>query len=431
MGQTKSGIINLERYLLYGMILSMATYPIPFLRISAEESIFPIGGLFIPLSSFLLLIRFFASGKFFLNKILIVSLSLLYFSILLASLISIHIEAERIFKLSIFMLLTVLFTGVLTNYKSLRTSLYCIILIGLILAIYGFYGYFTGNVGEDVQKHWWWNYARYWGIHYLPSTRNSDVYYVAIPLIIVSALILYGNLRSFFTKLLLIVTSMIFSLAILLSFSRGAWVSIIVTVAVLLSMIWKKRGIFKRKRLRLWLSIFFGAILFLIIGFKTLNYFGLHNYFIGKMISIAFPERAGYYLEETLSNEDRIEILKATFNIILSNPLGVGPDNLRYFYNSYGLYVNHPENTYLHVLSENGIFGFLGILVFIFYPLLILYKKIKAGYGDWVMMGIFLTSIYLATSYMFNVGTFSFYNWVLHSIIWSGVAIKEQGAVND
>jgi O-antigen ligase len=426
MEQTKSGIINLERYLLYGMILSMAIYAIPFLRISTEEYTFPIGGLFVPLSCFLLLIRFFAFGKFILNKILILSLFLLYFSIPLSSFFSINIETERIFKLSVFMLLPVLFTSVLTNYKSLKTSLYCIILVGLILAIYGFYGYFTGNVGEDTSKIWWWTYARYWGIHYLASTRNSDIYYIVIPFLVALSLLFFGDLKSILAKTFLIAISLMFFIGIFLSFSRGAWVSIVTTFIVFVFMFWKRQVISFRKGKRLKVIVIATIILSIasFVSYKMLNYYGLYNYFIGKIISTIFPEKAGYYLQERISNEERIEILKTTFEIIIFNPLGVGPDNLRYIYPYYGLGVNHPENNYLHLLAENGVFGFVGYLLFIFYPWIFLYKKIKAGDNGWVEIGMFLALTYLATSYMFNVEVYSFYNWIIHSIIWCSISVN-------
>jgi len=425
MGPTKLGVVNLERYLLYGMILSMATYAIPFLRINTEKFIFPVGGVFIPLSCFLLLVRYFVSRKVTLSKFLILSLFPIYFSIPLSSFFSVSLEAERIFKLSVFMSLPVLFSGVLNDYKSLRTSLYLIITVGSVLCIYGFYGYFTGNVGEEPQKIWWWTYAKYWGIHYLPSTRNSDIYYIAIPLIIISALLFYGNLKSLFIKILLISICMMFFASILLSFSRGSWISTFLTIIVLIFMILKKHGISKRKSPENKLLLIFGIIVVLTIVSELLNYFEMYDYFIGRMISIFSHEKAGYYLQESISNEERLEILKVTTNIIFSNPLGVGTDNLRYFYNSYGLNVNHAENTYLHILAEHGILGFIGFSIFIFYPMIMLYKRIKAGCSDWIRISIFLSSIYLATSYMFNVEIFSFYNWIIHSIIWSNITIKD------
>lgn len=422
MYQAKLGMINFERYLVYALILSMATYAIPSLRIHSEESIIPVGVVFLPLLFLLLLIRSLYTQKFTCNKVLLFSLFLLYFSIALSSLSSISLETERIVKLSIFMTLPILFTNILKDNKSLKVAIYPIIIVGIILGVYGFYGYFTGNVGEDTQKVWWWSYARYYGIHYLPSTRNSDIYYIAIPLFIVLSFLFFGNLRSFLIKIFLITASLMFFTGILLSFSRGAWISMVITIIVFLFVVWKKQGISTKRNSRLWLLFIVFLLLFLTITFKVLNYFNMYNYFLGKIISITSPEQASYYLEESISNEDRIEILKATFNIIISNPLGIGLDNLRYIYPSYGLYANHPENNYLHILAENGIFGFTGYLIFIFYPLIFLYKKvIKNNSNDYVRIGIFLVLVYLVTSYMFNVESFSFYNWLIHSIIWCSI----------
>lgn len=425
-----SGIINLdlERYLLYAIILSMLTYAVPSLRIGTEEFILPIGGLFIPLSCLLLIIRFFALGKFVLNKVLTQTLFLMYFSIPLSSLFSINLETEKIFKLSVFMMLPILFSSSLSNHKSLKRSLYLIVVVGIVLSVYGFYGYFTGNVGEEAKKVWW-EYARYWGIHYLPSTRNSDLYYITIPLIVITVLLFYGNLKSVFLKILLIIMSGMFSTAILLSFSRGAWISIIVTFVVCLFSIYykKKVSVFNKKDLKVLTSFLCGISLALMASYKILSHFGVRDYFVGKMISIVSPERAGCYLKTSVSNEERIKIVKATIHIIFSHPLGVGPGNLKYFYRQFGLYINHPENAYLHVLAENGLFGFIAFLIFIFYPLGRFYKKIKAGYMDWTRIGMFLTSVYLATSYVFNVGLFNFYNWIVHSIIWTALNTTSGG----
>ncbi|MDI6785869.1 MAG: O-antigen ligase family protein [bacterium] len=426
MYQPKLKIINLERYLLYVLILSMATYAIPWMRIDLEKTIIPIGGIFLLLLCFLLLIRYLYTKKIALNKVLIFSLFLLYFSIVSSSFFPISLETERIIKSSIFMILPILFTQILNDYKSLKIAIYSIIIVGIILGIYGFYNYFTGNIGGETEKDWWWTYARYYGIHYLPSTRNSDIYYIAIPFIFVLTLLFFSSLRlSFFKISLLLSSSIMFFLGILLSFSRGVWFSLAMTITVFLFLIYKGLGISKRSKLKFWLLTIL-IIIFLIVGLKALNYFGMYNYFIGKVISILSPETASYYLEESISNKERIEIIKATFNIIINNPFGVGQDNLRYFYPSYGLYVYHPENSYLHILAENGLFGFIGYLIFIFYPLVFLYRKIKEGSHDWVRISIFLVLIYLAISYMFNVEVFSFYNWIIHSIIWSSITVKRE-----
>ena len=429
MYQAKFKIINLERFLLYGLILSMVTYAIPSLRIGSGETIIPIGGIFIPILCFLLLIRNLYTAKFVFNKTLIFSLFLMYLSITLSSFFSVSLETEQIVKSSIFMILPILITSILTDYKSLKIAIYSIIIVGVILGIYGFYGYFTGNVGEDTQKTWWWTYARYYGIHYLPSTRNSDIYYIAIPIFLVLPLLFFGNLRSFLFRIFLITISLMFFTGVLLSFSRGAWISTVITILVLLSIIWKRRGISNIKSLNLGLLLIGSFAIFIFISNFVSDYFGMHNYFIGKIISIISPEKASYYLEESISNKDRMEILQATLDIIISNPLGVGPGNLRYVYPSYGLYVNHPENNYLEVLAENGVFGFMGFLIFLFYPLAFLYKRVKSDSSDWVRIGIFLTLVYLAISCMFNVEIFSFYHWIIYSVIWSSINIRENKSV--
>ncbi|HCJ66448.1 MAG TPA: hypothetical protein DHV62_03775, partial [Elusimicrobia bacterium] len=385
MYQTKFDIIKLEKYLLYGLILSMATYAIPFLRIGGDESKFPIGTIFLPLLFFLLAIRSSYTKNFVSNKILTVSMFLLYFSVILSSFLPGNfLVKERIAKLIIFLSFPILFTNVIRDNKSLKTCLWSLVTVGIILGVYGFYGYFTGNIGEDTQKAWWWTYARYYGIHYTPSTRNSDIYYIVIPLIITLVFLSFANLKSTVIKAFLTGLSLMFFIGLLLSFSRGGWVSTIITIFIFLLIFWKKRNIYLRKNLRMWLIIIL-VPLFFIISNKVLNYFGMANYFIGKAITIFRPAEASYYLQEKDSFDERIELFKITLDIVISNPLGVGPDNLRYIYPSYFIGAQHPESNYLHVLAENGIIGFLGYSFFVFYPLIFFYRKVvSTGNNDWV-----------------------------------------------
>ena len=140
--------------------------------------------------------------------------------------------------------------------------------------------------------------------------------------------------------------------------------------------------------------------------------------------AIDCTEKAAFYLSETISNKERIDILNATLKIISSNPLGVGPDNLKYYLGDYNLLVKHAENNYLHILAENGIVGFLGFMIFIFYPIIINTKRIKFGLYNSENVGSLLISIYLSISYLFNVETYSMYIWIIHSIIWCNISLK-------
>jgi len=428
MYQPKFNIIDLEKYFLYGLILSMATYAVPSLRIVIQETPIPIGTLILPFSVFLLIVRCFYMGKFVVSKALISGLFLLYFSIALSSFFSINIEIGRIVKFSVFLIIPILFTSTIKDYKSLKLSVCLVITIGVILGIYGFYGYLTGNVGDEAEKSWWCTYARYYGIHYSAATRNSDLYFITIPLIFLLGLLFFDKLRFSFLKIPLIAVSLLFYSGIVLSFSRGAWISIVAIFMVLLLVVWKNRParIANNRKYSKVVLLIITAALILIASLNILDYFGMSTYLTGRAISIISPGKADQYLQEIISNRERIEIIKATFSIIASNPLGVGPDNLKHFYPSFGFDLNHPENAYLHILAENGVFGFLGYSIFVFYPLLFLYKKIKTvSSNDWVSIGIFLTSLYLAISYMFNVEVFNFYIWIVHSIIWCPITIRD------
>lgn len=65
-----------------------------------------------------------------------------------------------------------------------RVLLNLVIASGIVFLVYGYYGYITGHIGVEPQFDWW-PIAKYWGLHYLPSTRNADIHYMIFPLIAV------------------------------------------------------------------------------------------------------------------------------------------------------------------------------------------------------------------------------------------------------
>lgn len=400
----------------------MATYAFPLLRLGVGEVAIPYAAIFLPVSLFLFIIRFLHSGKIASHNVLLFSLCLMYFSIPVSTIFSVEIETERILKLSIFLFLPILFVGTITNYNSLKTAVYTVIIVGIILSIYGFYVYITGDVGGETEQEWWTTNARYWGIHYSESTRNSDIYYASAPLMITLSLLYFKELQSNLFRISMLIISLLFGVAIIMSFSRGALISMTISVVALIYILRKYGRTHVRNRSMVWIIAF--LLLFFIAGNKFLINYDMDDYFIGKIISIVSPSMAGSYLSETVSNEDRIELLKATFNINMAHPLGVGPGNLVYYYDYYGIFAFHPENNYIHILAENGIAGFVGYFIFTLYPLVILYKRLAETECDWLTSALFLTSVYLTSSYMFNVETYSLFNWIIHSIIWCGVTLR-------
>jgi len=410
-----------ERRLLYGIVLSLGTYAIPSLRFGGAGSGLSLGILIIPASCYLLALRVMKTRQLSVNKFLLYSVFLLCLGVSLSALFSVVFVGERIIRLAVFLSLPLLFSCTIRDRRALDLCLAGLVVIGVFLALYGFYGFFTGKIGDAAKSALWGTYYQYFGIHYLNSTRNGDIHYVAIPLFLVLA-VGSSRERSGMVGFLLALVASLFLAGILLSFSRSAWVATLGAFLASHLLCHRPRGGSRRARslFRPWMLLLLGVLP--VIGSAVLT-FNVTNYFIGKVASVASSKLARNYLQERVSNGERLEILGATVDIIVSNPLGVGPDNLRYVYPMHGIRVNHPENSYLHILAENGALAFVGFLILVFYPIRVFHRVARRNARSWRAVALYAVSVYLAISYLFNTEVFSLYCWVVHAVIWCGASI--------
>ncbi|WP_143414820.1 O-antigen ligase family protein [Geobacillus sp. E263] len=405
-----------ENIVLILMLISIITYPIPQLRLFGN---IPIGIIFICYLLIIVLPKI-AKGKMKVNtsrKFLLLSSYFILFSIFLTSLFSYEIRTESIINILIFIVMVFLL-NIQSEHFDYSKVLFVIIISGFLLSIYGFYGYFTGNIGEEAKTEVWKNYSRYFGLHYTASTRNADVHYVAIPFLISFSYLNFSNHLSLLKRCFLIIVALLSFTGVILSFSRSAWIS--VTVAILYTIVVSRINFKKLNKL-----IILG-IIGVILGSYILFKFNLTNYFLGKLISIVSPEKSKEFLIENSSNSERFDTILTSLELFFLHPLGVGLDNLRYYYPKYGLYLNHAENSYLTVLSETGIVGFIGFMIFWLYPLIKINNIIKNQETNIVFVSTLFITIYLAITFLFNTEVLNFYIWVIYSVIWSIVVNLEK-----
>jgi O-antigen ligase len=147
--------------------------------------------------------------------------------------------------------------------------------------------------------------------------------------------------------------------ALLLSFTRGAWIGLIAGLAILFWM--------KSKKLFV-ISSVLGALL---IG-SAYAFWG------------AFQSRIDYAFKG--GDSERVYIWKANVEMFKEHPaLGVGYGQNKNLMLEYypkvnappGLLVSHAHNQYLEFLSGSGAIGLVFYLVFLFYPMLVAFKLLK------------------------------------------------------
>ncbi len=171
---------------------------------------------------------------------------------------------------------------------------------------------------------------------------NPNIFAEYLIMIIPISLALFWNTRYFFKKVLFLLFTVLLIIALLLTYSRGGWVGLVFGVFIFILLMEKR-------------------LLFLIIPLGILSINLLPPPILKRLESIASLTDS--------SNFSRINIWKVALDIIHENWMaGVGFGYIPFkqvFDTKTMMGVLHSHNTYLEVLAEMGIGGFIVFLLLI------------------------------------------------------------------
>lgn len=385
------------------LLLSICTYPIPTIRIGGQ-----------PLAIFFVIYEIlFFSIKGYARKVdtrTLWPIGALLLGFFISSFVSESINTEFLINLIAFYLIFFVTTNIADIQEKQRFlfsrqnnivmnggMVGVLIISGIILGCYGWYGYITGKVGTEAQS-FWWSAAKYWGIHYTPASRNADVHYIAFPFIAV----LVRKNKKFIDVLLLL----FFGAALLLSMARNTWLCIFVVLMVYLFL---QEDI--NKKLKYILVVLMAAM----IGYLTLGYFGMTDYFLGKLFSIISMESSSAISN---SNSERFNLILTTLGIIIRHPIGVGAEELGRYYRDAGFVLNHAENTYLNIMAEMGLVALIAYASIVWTPIISMIRRKKSTKLDTRESFVLLAALYFALTILFNTETINCYMWIVVGIIW-------------
>jgi putative inorganic carbon (HCO3(-)) transporter len=198
--------------------------------------------------------------------------------------------------------------------------------------------------------------------------------------------------------------------ALILTFSRGAWVSFISAIALFFLLLWRrKRAFFKAPIVAL-------AIL-------LMAYLPFHNAVEGRLLA-----------DDNGSAESRIPLMNLAFRIIEDHPLfGVGSNNFSTVMDSYVtrefqsgfLYTVH--NKYLLVWAELGAGGLLAYIAFLF-------GVLRKGWACWIFDDPLLSTLALGFTaatlgYMVHQTVDIFHDRAVTQLLWlvAGLLVAMHG----
>ncbi len=235
------------------------------------------------------------------------------------------------------------------NFIYIITSIY---LVSIFLLLYGVYGYIYGSeLINTYNPNGLLGIIGYYefSIGYIPGGRNTDVLYLCTGLIIGIYFIMQDKL-----KLINGAMCCIFLIAIIGTSSRGAWISLFLSLIILL-------------RLRLLIYIIYPILsIGLIYIFSSIldNYI---NVSLNTFLSIF-----GY--ESTItaykpSNNERVDIIYDNIDRFFDMPYGRGLSSLADYNAEYNYKYNNnwviSENSYLDIIVGFGIYGIFIIIYII------------------------------------------------------------------
>lgn len=372
-------LVNALVYLLY---VTLFLYAVPTIRYSGFENAIPYTVIITGVLWVFIIFKILHIGKIFISRKILTITYIFIISSLFSLLFANYPNYYMTLKYGLFFLTPMVISLAIDKKDTLDMTLRLFLLSGVVVFIYGLYGYITGNIGIPSE-----HALNYFGVTYLESTRNSDMLYLHSTFYILLAYVLFNkDIKFRFTANVLIA---FLGTGMLLSFSRGTWISVLLTIIIML-LAYRKRIIIHNWQL--FLLFFMFLLIPLILSFLI------------NGIDILLKERLATFLSMSTeggnSNLARVVLINKSINIALTHPWGVGIGNFRYYITDFAWgSINHAENAYLQILVEQGIFG-LFALISLFAWMIVTVNRIIKTSSTWIAVGFSLIII----------------NWIIYSI---------------
>lgn len=245
---------------------------------------------------------------------------------------------SRYFGITLYLLLYALFIGIYTKGYNIHSMLKAYVIGALVSAGLGLLGFL--DLSPNILMY--------------DSYRTKALFKdpnVLGPFLVPAVIILMWDIDRgsiFKGKPMLHIVFIVFFLGIVGTFSRGAWVNLVVAVSIYFIMNLKQIGL---KNL-----IIYGVIL-------TLLFAGIWTHVIGDEFREFFVMRLGLQGYDT----QRFTAQRAGLILVFENPFGYGPGQFEYMTDKKMVNGISAHNLYIRLLVENGILGFLSMMVLIIY----------------------------------------------------------------
>lgn len=361
------------------------------------------------------------------NKVIFI-LPLIVFCI---TILIFYFKDGNLFDLKIFVYLSIIILGyILFDFKKkdLEFFILSLIYVSILLILYGFYGWFNG--GQD--SNWGKDYI-YFGYNYLPSSRNEDVFVFLVGYFL--------TLYNFFFKKdnkWMFVFNQLNLLAIILSFSRGAYLTLI--FAFLIFIIINKNNIKINSIIKYFFSSIFIILLLFNLTNKTtkvdLNKYlkikikSIHNFIKNNnenKLNLKFSELENHYqfnndntFGGTLRNYKAVEKTSLySLQLKINDWKNLFTDNKKT--------KKYYESSLIHIYKNYSLFSFLLILIFLFFLsfVLLVNRRLRQTYIENLTLNILFILLFLNLIYNYLD---DYLNYIVLFFILSSIILKKNSS---
>ena len=413
----------LRRFTLYCFIGSLATWPVTFLRVNLGFDRVPYSFVIGLGLAYLWGAETLVEGEKFRFPPVLRWITVTFaFSVFLSTLFASQPDLNLSIRYTLYILSPLLIAAQIRERRTLRQSTVLFVLSSLAIFLYGVYGYVTGQGGIASEHS-----LGYFGVHYLPSTRNSDALYFEGLFFLTLAYSVVGDKSRKWERLASAAVAVVSLAAIGATLSRGAWIS----VALGLLAIWVALRNLGWQRLHRQFRVARGIMFAVfVIGVILLSTMPTKELLVNRFKRLVIPK-----LAYQTGIKDRLNILKGTISIINNHVLlGVGAGNFANSFASLGIPTSHsrvlePENAYLQAWAEQGLLGFLALSSMVMFILQALYHRLKASMhssDQWVGVGLFGFMMSCAIHMLFNPIIEELYFWTALGLAASFISFLDK-----
>lgn len=344
---------HLTKTSLYLLYLTLGTYAVPEFRLGVGRNAVPYA---VPLSVVLIILVTLqmveCRGRIKISYALVGFTYMYLLGTVLSTAFAKQPNLSLTAKYSLMAMLPLLVALIASDRRTLDVALGCLLLTSIAVLAYGAYGYFTGNIGDPVE-----HTLGYFGVTYTQSTRNSDMLYIQTLIWLLFALLLTSpkGTRKHPLLTLLLVALLISSVAaVIMSLVRGTWVTVILVLGSLWLSIRKHVPVLSVGK-GLWWALALAAVAGIMLLLPEDPF---------RLVAARWESLFRLSDEGGNSNAARIALTSKVLQIIVAHPItGVGVGNLRFHLADFAFgSVNHAENVYLQLLTEQGVLGFIAFL---------------------------------------------------------------------